>query len=1462
MNTPHQTGSPALSAGVQPSPVVPSTPWLAGKLSLAVGLTLLAGVLSSSAANITMTATDAGGTTSFNTAGHWSNLAAPSAGNAYVVSGATVNSIVLRTPNPTSSGNNYIFAGDSLSIDFGGTLLGKIGNNTGGSAYSDTITVNNLILNGGWLRQADVNNDSSILVVAGNVNVLTASTVAAIGATSSGGVFNTLEFTAPISGSAALQVSGSSINSGDDTGVVKLSAANSYSGTITVSNKLIASTVNRLLQLNHLDAAKFAVLNLSSVLPNPVSFTSEANTGIFNVGALTGKASQTLLDTAGSPVTLRVGANITNITFAGALTDAGSLVKWGNGTQTLAGTNTYTGDTTISGGTLALAATGSLSNSPNITVGRTSCTFDVSANNFILGASQSLFGSGTIVGPFGTAAGAKIYAGPDGAYGTNTFAGNLTLTAGALVCLDLGATYNGANDLITVGGNLVLNSTTFHLKAPDTSANLDTTADYSLMTVTGTVSGNPAATPIWDVSPANAANYSIILSGKTIKLHYTTSAPPTGYGSVSPDTVTRNQPTFVSVTVASSSHSISSVSLDASSLGGSSTLLLRAAGGGVYTNTVTASASVAPGLKTLIATITDSTSLSGTTPSFNLTVNPANQVWTGGGANNNWSTNPNWSSGAAPGYAGDSLTFAGSVRLAPSLEANYSVTDITFDGSASSFVIGSTASALTLTGSGVVNNSGSEQTINVPITTAAATTFNASSGNLTLGRGLTNGGNLVTVTGGGLTTINGAVSDAGGLYNSGGNLVLKGTNTFTGGIYINGGTLQLAGAGLLGGGNYAGNITNAGTFQYSSSAAQTLSGVISFYGLTKDGSGTLSLAGANTYSTETIINSGVLQISGAGSLGGGSYSASITDNGTFRYSSTAAQTLSGSISGTGGVVKDGSGTLTLNGGNSYEGATIVAGGTLVLNPATVGYSTFSTLSVSNGSLTVNAGYSSTVPVGSLSLNNNASLNFNYDFSSGNPVTAAINAMTSLSLPGTNLTININGQGAVVGQFPLLSYAGAPLPNLNKFTLGSLPAGATATLVNNTANNSIDLNITAQAVATWVQLTGSDALGNSSFNTAGFWSDAAAPSAASGYTTKAFTLRTPADKLAYTFAGAVLNLDPGGRFLLKGQNGQIITVNNLVMAGGVMDFANDADSFTETLAGDITLQSGVTSYMGALANGPTETLVVTAPIHGGGDLQFGGANVNTGQSKGTVVLAGTNTYTGTTTVSLGNLLVNGSLGNTPVTVSTNTILGGNGRIGGPVTVLAGGKLSPGIPAIGALTASLGTLTVANPVTLAGTLQLRLNRASVTNSDRLAATSVFVNPGATLTVTNLSSTSLAVGDTFTLFSTPVSGTFGTLNLPALPTGLGWTNKLAVDGTLAVFYAAGINPNPTNIVASISGGNLVLSWPLSHTGWLLQVQTNSLGAGLGTNWVDVPGSTTVNSFSIPIPKTNAAVFYRLKL
>jgi len=45
-------------------------------------------------------------------------------------------------------------------------------------------------------------------------------------------------------------------------------------------------------------------------------------------------------------------------------------------------------------------------------------------------------------------------------------------------------------------------------------------------------------------------------------------------------------------------------------------------------------------------------------------------------------------------------------------------------------------------------------------------------------------------------------------------------------------------------------------------------------------------------------------------------------------------------------------------------------------------------------------------------------------------------------------------------------------------------------------------------------------------------------------------------------------------------------------------------------------------------------------------------------------------------------------------------------------------------------------------------------------------------------------------------------------------------------------------------------------------LQTQTNSLSTGLGANWVDVPGSSSVNTEVVPLNPTNPAVFYRMSL
>jgi hypothetical protein len=134
--------------------------------------------------------------------------------------------------------------------------------------------------------------------------------------------------------------------------------------------------------------------------------------------------------------------------------------------------------------------------------------------------------------------------------------------------------------------------------------------------------------------------------------------------------------------------------------------------------------------------------------------------------------------------------------------------------------------------------------------------------------------------------------------------------------------------------------------------------------------------------------------------------------------------------------------------------------------------------------------------------------------------------------------------------------------------------------------------------------------------------------------------------------------------------------------------------------------------------------------------------------------------------------------------------------------------------------------------------------------------------TLIVTNVGSSALQVGDSFKLLTITnyASAAFTNVILPVGPT---WTNKLAIDGTIAVLaMPVTVNTNATNITATYAGGNLQLGWPASHIGWELQVQTNARSTGLSTNWFVVPGSTTTNQVTLPTNPSNGAVFYRLHL
>ena len=118
--------------------------------------------------------------------------------------------------------------------------------------------------------------------------------------------------------------------------------------------------------------------------------------------------------------------------------------------------------------------------------------------------------------------------------------------------------------------------------------------------------------------------------------------------------------------------------------------------------------------------------------------------------------------------------------------------------------------------------------------------------------------------------LSGVISGDGELVKTNsGALTLTGPNTYTGDTTIDEGTLRIGGAGQLDSGNYAGEISiGAGaTLEYGSSADQTLSGAISGAGaLVKTNSGTLTLSGPNTYTGDTTISNGVLQLSSGASL--------------------------------------------------------------------------------------------------------------------------------------------------------------------------------------------------------------------------------------------------------------------------------------------------------------------------------------------------------------------------------------------------------------------------------------------------------------------------------------------------------------------------------------------------------------------------------------------------------------------
>jgi hypothetical protein len=201
------------------------------------------------------------------------------------------------------------------------------------------------------------------------------------------------------------------------------------------------------------------------------------------------------------------------------------------------------------------------------------------------------------------------------------------------------------------------------------------------------------------------------------------------------------------------------------------------------------------------------------------------------------------------------------------------------------------------------------------------------------------------------------------------------------------------------------------------------------------------------------------------------------------------------------------------------------------------------------------------------------------------------------------------------------------------------------------------------------------------------------------------------------------------------------------------------------------------------------------------------------------------------------------------------LNGQGSLLGSVTTDAASTMNVGNP--------VGTMAISGSIAINGTVNMGLNRTnSPNNSDRITAAS-FSGSGATLNVADVGP-ALFSGTVFQLFNTGVTA-FSTINLPATsPGGIAytWQDDIATLGSITL--VTGLNPNPTNVTATVTGGGttLTLDWPTSHIGWTLQSQTNAINVGITGTWSNVAGSAATNQVVVPIVPGNPTVFYRLTL
>lgn len=988
-------------------------------------------------------------------------------------------------------------------------------------------------------------------------------------------------------------------------------------------------------------------------------------------------------------------------TFGGTVSGSGAVRKVGTGTTVLTGTNSYAGATSVLAGTLLIdgdqtAATGATTVASGATLG----------------------GKGTLGGAVTVADGATLSPGDvAGTAGTLTIKGDLALGAASTLAVDFGrANEVGGtlNDLVNVGGNLTLGGT---IQVNQTTGGTFGPGLYRIASYGGTLSDlgttvSPSSGLILQKSVAGQVNL-VNTNGATLNF-WDGDAGPQNNSQIN---------------------------------GGNGTW--RAAGDFNWTDNAGAfNASFSNGSMAVFA---------GTPGTVT--------VDTGGGAA---PVNAAGMQFASDGYVitGDAIGLAGTqaaIRVGDgsSAGAGYTATiDAPLTGTAQ--LAKTDLGKLVLSGTNTYT--GGTQVDQGTLSISSDANLGDAGGALTL-----NGGTLqttaslgidrtVTLTaastfatdGGTTATLTGALSGAGALTKDGaGTLVLQTDDTRTGGTTIAAGTLQVGGGGTVG--TLAGDVVDNGTLSFSRSDTYTYDGTISGTGAVQQtGTGTTVLTADQSYSGGTTISSGTLQLGAGGTSG--MVAGNITDNGTLSFNRADQITFNGTLSGTGSVRQDGTGTTILTAANTHGGATTVSAGRLLIegdqslatgatavNAGTLGgtgiiggdVAVAAGATIAPGGLTVAPG---TLTIkGGLNLDPSAQLAFNFGQANvvGGPYNDLIDVGGDLTLGG-NLTVTQSPGGNFgPGLYRVISYGGTLTDQ-----------GLTVTSPDYTVQT---------AVARQVNLV------NSAGVTLNYWDGDGGPKLNGQVDGGAGTWRVAAGDDDWADQTGQLNAPyTNGSFAVFAGTGDRVTVDNTggaVQASG-MQFASDGYRIEGGDIGLVGAQAIIRVGDGTLP-GAGYTATIASNLTGSSQIVK--------EDLGTLVLSGTNTYTGGTLVQHGTLSISSdaNLGDVSgaLTVADGTLrttadmtLARSVALTGAATFLT----DPGTTAVlgGALTGA-GSLTK----TGAGTLALA-GDATHTGGTTIAAGTLQVGAGGSTgslagDVTNNGTLAFDRSDTYT-YDGIVSGT----------------------------------------------------------------------------------------------------------